>query len=489
MEEVFGFCGCGAKHPVYSKDSLLTEQFTNVETMKSSKKLKPGMVVETLGYYEVNDGGSAKYIIRDKQEDDVEDNGSIHFIGNSLVAEMIIDNEINVKQFGAKGDGVQDETQIIKNAIALNKDIFVPTGTYLVNTPIEITTNVSMFGEGKITNWGVKPSSILKSGENNTEGVFECKWNSSINLKKIAFEGYGIEQPCSGFIDECSFSGVRGINNARVMTISKCIFVSCAEAGIKKLTDSKVLDSFIYNNEIGIYMYDSNDNMIMNNKIEWNNVGIKLDTHVFNLIQNNIFDRQTTHGIESVNGSNLTIQNNQFERNLVNHLKLSGMLMHIDGNRFAGKNSEDDQSGEVLPKKAIKIDSLSNSVIKNNIVCNSEKMFDSSYDYIDNNCVYDNHVNGKATDNFSLKLGTIELEASATGEVILSPAEDYVVGSIYSLRVIDGYAVSDNNVVNLDSYYINKQSDTIKAKITNPFISTKTFDVYLIVSTTGYTSY
>lgn len=91
MEEVFGFCGCGAKHPVYAKDSLLTEQFINIETLKTSKKLKPGMVVETLGYYEVNDGGSAKYIIRDKKEDDVESD-SIIFLNSGFVAEKIKDS-------------------------------------------------------------------------------------------------------------------------------------------------------------------------------------------------------------------------------------------------------------------------------------------------------------------------------------------------------------------------------------------------------------
>lgn len=93
-EEVFGFCGCGAKHPVYSKDSMLTEQFTNIETLKASEKLKPGMVVETLGYYEVNDGGSDKYIIREKQENDVEDNKYIIFVNNNLVAKQIKANEM-----------------------------------------------------------------------------------------------------------------------------------------------------------------------------------------------------------------------------------------------------------------------------------------------------------------------------------------------------------------------------------------------------------
>lgn len=93
-EEVFGFCGSGAKHPVYTKNSNLTEQFTNIEAMKSSDKLKDAMVAETLGYHEVNDGGGAKYVIRNKTSEDVENADAIVFLNNGLVAEKIKDSTL-----------------------------------------------------------------------------------------------------------------------------------------------------------------------------------------------------------------------------------------------------------------------------------------------------------------------------------------------------------------------------------------------------------
>lgn len=61
-----------------------------------------GDVCETLGYYEANDGGGARYVIRLKVEEDIEDKGIIHFFQNNLVAELIIKNEINFKSLGAK---------------------------------------------------------------------------------------------------------------------------------------------------------------------------------------------------------------------------------------------------------------------------------------------------------------------------------------------------------------------------------------------------
>lgn len=111
----------------------------NVEQMKSLD-LSDGDTCITLGYYSVNDGGGAIYKIRTKSNEDVEDNGSIHFIGDSLVAELIIENgEINVKQFGAKGDGETDDLQSIQNAINFyNNIVGNKKDTYLISSNLTI---------------------------------------------------------------------------------------------------------------------------------------------------------------------------------------------------------------------------------------------------------------------------------------------------------------------------------------------------------------
>lgn len=88
--------------------------FNNVDAMKASNHLKDGMCVQTLGYYTANDGGASIYKIRTKTSSDIEDNGIIHFIGTSLVAELIFNENIYVEQFGAKGDGIQNDTPFIQ---------------------------------------------------------------------------------------------------------------------------------------------------------------------------------------------------------------------------------------------------------------------------------------------------------------------------------------------------------------------------------------
>ena len=102
--------------------------FENVEAMKNCLTLVPGDVVETLGYYSTNDGGGAKYLIREKLDTDVDDAGSIHTLTNELVAELIIKNStVNIKQLGSKCDSLTDNAIIIQNALNKFANIYVPS--------------------------------------------------------------------------------------------------------------------------------------------------------------------------------------------------------------------------------------------------------------------------------------------------------------------------------------------------------------------------
>ena len=91
--------------------------YTSVAEMKADERLKIGDTVQTLGYYEANDGGGAIYLIKNDSSL-INDNGSIHDLNNGLKAELnIINRIINVEQFGVKGDGITDETDSIKKCL------------------------------------------------------------------------------------------------------------------------------------------------------------------------------------------------------------------------------------------------------------------------------------------------------------------------------------------------------------------------------------
>ena len=113
--------------------------FNTVQDMKEATNLINGSFVKTLGYYEANDGGSATYKIRTVTNQDTEDDAFIIALNNSnLVAELIIDN-VNVKQLGAKGDGITDDYNSFNKAIIKNLNyINIPKGTFLINSPLNV---------------------------------------------------------------------------------------------------------------------------------------------------------------------------------------------------------------------------------------------------------------------------------------------------------------------------------------------------------------
>ena len=95
--------------------------FNSVAAMKAEKSLKPGAVACTLGYYSPNDGGGATYIIRAKQESDVDDGGSLHELANGNVAEMVVENgTVNTKQLNLSKDDT-DSKNLEKLVAAINK--------------------------------------------------------------------------------------------------------------------------------------------------------------------------------------------------------------------------------------------------------------------------------------------------------------------------------------------------------------------------------
>lgn len=116
--------------------------FDSVAAMKAEKSLKPGAVACTLGYYVPNDGGAGTYIIRAKQESDIDDGGSLHELANGNVAELVVENgTVYPEQFGAKGDSVTDDTEALQRCFNFNMAIqfnanYVSHDTLTINSKV-----------------------------------------------------------------------------------------------------------------------------------------------------------------------------------------------------------------------------------------------------------------------------------------------------------------------------------------------------------------
>ena len=105
--------------------------FDTVADMKLATNLVNGSYAQTLGYYAKEDGGSALYTIREKTVSDVENDGSIIFIANNLVAELtVLDRQITTRQFACKGDGTTNDTTHLQACLDFIKQKF-PDGCVL----------------------------------------------------------------------------------------------------------------------------------------------------------------------------------------------------------------------------------------------------------------------------------------------------------------------------------------------------------------------
>ena len=97
--------------------------FDNVADMKLATNFTEHSYAQTLGFYNVNDGGNAMYKIREPEQDEVPDERFVIAIGDTgYVAELITDDKVNIFQVG----GQQDFGSVCNYVIGLEKSIYVP---------------------------------------------------------------------------------------------------------------------------------------------------------------------------------------------------------------------------------------------------------------------------------------------------------------------------------------------------------------------------
>jgi Pectate lyase superfamily protein len=93
------------------------------------------------GYYNSHDGGGGAYSYDPIDTTSADNGGTIIVATDGGRWKLNITTSISVKQFGAHGDGVTDDTPFFNACIAAVSDIYIPTGTFNISKLNTITTN------------------------------------------------------------------------------------------------------------------------------------------------------------------------------------------------------------------------------------------------------------------------------------------------------------------------------------------------------------
>ena len=100
---------------------------------------------------------------------------------------------VSVKDFGAVGDGVTDDTAAIQAAInAASYAVFIPAGNYRCNGRVNLKAHLSIFGSGMGSTIITR---MYPATQNYDEGVFHAESSSSttfidqINISDMTFDG------------------------------------------------------------------------------------------------------------------------------------------------------------------------------------------------------------------------------------------------------------------------------------------------------------
>lgn len=350
--------------------------FDNVEAMKASKNLKEGDVVETLGYYKVNDGGANKFLIASKTSNDVPNDGTILSLQNGLIAIMYDINIINVKQMGAKGDYDSQSNigtdnlkffNLASSNIADGGTIIIEDGDYLLsnnwiidveNINICIKPNATIRSQSTTTTGGLiqflgyyqKTESTSTSPQRNYAHVYGGGYvistgnnNNTNTIGAVRYKNFIVENINIPTSDRKAITTQYGVSNILIkncnigestqngISIESCQniiidnnIVTCLNNNAININNSEnvcIKNNMLLSNNFAVYISNNSKNIKVMNNINNNSRRFITASNIENLyIDNNIIN--TTEECLNLNAitSNCIISNNTFNSSTANNL-------------------------------------------------------------------------------------------------------------------------------------------------------------------------
>lgn len=218
---------------------------------------------------------------------------------------------VNVKWFGAKGDGVTDDTAAIRNAISIKGDIFIPRAVFgVVGLTIEAIDDFTIYGEGELYLLDNSNTPVIK--------LINC---TNFIIDGLSINGNKLNQTYTGVRTDHSGIYVLGNSTSRFSIVNNRINSNLSGAGILTITGgSQKSYGYIANNRIynaGTVTVPS-DGMFVNSG--------------WTTIENNYIINASDYGIAADYAEKLTITNNKISTVLVGIGVLGANFWDVSGN-------------------------------------------------------------------------------------------------------------------------------------------------------------
>lgn len=285
--------------------------------------------VHLTGYYTAGDGGGGLYWYDSTDTSSADNGGTIIVAADGGRWKLSSVAPLNVRQFGAKGDGVSNDTAAFQSAFSTSRRVFAPSGVYLVDTLfIPNGTGFRLEGEGE-------GKTVLQARSSNTTviqkvaatGVADGSYIGNFSVKAHASGSTARAIECSGFRDS-TFDSIEGLSNGTagfyaLFGVSASPYLCYKNTWIRPRLSSaaggwtKCID--FHNNGTANALYNSNVGSIYEPWVV-DNVGLSVGIDLRRSSQISVIDglfENNAGATAIVSGNSSVIQGNWFEANSI----------------------------------------------------------------------------------------------------------------------------------------------------------------------------
>lgn len=220
--------------------------YSTIEDMKNDTKLKSGDLAITLGYYEVNDGGSGEYLIRTKRNEDNIDEKFLIGVSNNLISELIVkDDIVDIRKIGALK--INDIHDFVLAIINRNYECYIPEGIWKTS-PLQIA---------KYNSARIKGREIY--GNNNSNGTILTPISNQDYIIKVGYDNN------TSIANDISIKNIQFNTNGYIcvnaLLMSRVQFSNFSELGFRKCkcSDSAFRLREVWETRFGRVMFRQTD--------------------------------------------------------------------------------------------------------------------------------------------------------------------------------------------------------------------------------------